>query len=83
MNVIIPIKLTFAEKTGDYEQREKTLEIGRTIPAEKNAITTLFEELGLELKNALESQAYIQLYQEYCSKKKCLHCSFGQQILKE
>jgi hypothetical protein len=51
------------------------------IPTEKNAIMDGFGNLGSPTKNALESQAKIQLYTQYCSKNKCLQCALGVHLL--
>jgi hypothetical protein len=50
--------------------------------SEQNAITKGFHRLGVENKNAFDSQALIELRNEYCSKKRCLDCAVGNAILK-
>ena len=50
------------------------MDLIRKIPAEKNAIITSFKERGMASKNALESQAMISLFNEYCSENRCLEC---------
>jgi Protein of unknown function (DUF2851) len=51
------------------------------VPAEKNAITSGFVQLGAVNKSAMDSQALIQLKNEYCNKKRCLDCAVGNKIL--
>jgi hypothetical protein len=53
------------------------------VVAESNRITKGFELLGLQNKTAFDSQALIQLKNEYCDHKYCLKCSIGNKILKE
>lgn len=53
------------------------------LPAEDNKITRIFENTGTIPKSAYDSQAMIELYNEFCVQKKCLKCSIGQTILKE
>ena len=48
----------------------------------KNNITDAFVGLGVENKNAFDSQALIQLKNEYCNQKRCLQCSVGNRLLK-
>ncbi len=50
--------------------------------AESNSITKGFQQLGIENKNAFDSQALIELKNEYCNKKRCLDCGVGNAILK-
>ena len=45
-------------------------------------MTKGFENLNLENKNAFDSQAFIQLKNEYCNHKLCLQCAIGNSILK-
>ncbi len=47
------------------------------IDAEKNAITNGYTQLGMQNKNASDSQSFIQLKNEYCNKKRCLECAVG------
>ena len=52
------------------------------LPAEQNKITKEWNELGLKVKNAFDSQAVIELYNNFCQKRQCLNCSIGISILK-
>jgi hypothetical protein len=52
------------------------------LPAEKNHITEMWEGLGLEIKTAFDSQASIELFNNFCTKKRCLQCNIGIEILK-
>jgi len=47
-----------------------------------NSITAGFQKLGIENRNAFDSQALIELKNEYCDKKRCLDCSVGNSLLK-
>jgi hypothetical protein len=49
---------------------------------EKNAITRKWQELGVSNKNAADSQALIELKQQYCDPKRCLECAIGNHLLK-
>ena len=49
---------------------------------ESNSITKDFQKLGIENKNTFDSQALIELKNEYCSKKRCLDCGVGNAVLK-
>jgi hypothetical protein len=52
------------------------------LPAEQNNITEDFVTLGLKINNAFESQALLELKNNYCNYKKCLQCGVGNKILK-
>ena len=50
--------------------------------AENNHITRMWRECGIEVTNAGDSQALIQLKKEYCDRKDCLRCRIGYEYLK-
>ena len=50
--------------------------------AENNKIIRGWKELCVPASSAYESQALIQLFNDYCSRKKCLNCNIGLKVLK-
>ncbi|MCL6267986.1 DUF2851 family protein [Flagellimonas myxillae] len=80
INTLVPIKFCYAKHLGrDWSGNLITLV--SEVKGESNSIIKNFETLGSKTKNALESQAKIQLYREYCSKNKCLQCTLGSNLL--
>lgn len=62
---------------------EKAIEILYILPPEKNRTIKKWKDFEVEPKNAAESQAYLEIFNEFCMNKKCLSCSIGQQLLAE
>jgi hypothetical protein len=60
----------------------RSLKLLESIPAEQNNITADFVNLGLKINSAFESQAVLELKNNYCDYKKCLQCGVGIKILK-
>lgn len=60
----------------------RSLKLLENLPAERNNITEDFTNLGLKINNAFESQALLELKNNYCNYKKCLQCGVGNKILK-
>lgn len=81
INVIIPMKFVYAKHRA-MDVSEELLEWLRQLPSEKNSLIDRYVELGMKPKNALESQAYLELHKHFCNEKKCLNCAIGLQILK-
>lgn len=52
------------------------------LKAEDNHITRTWKDVGLTVDNAGDSQALIQLKNEYCDRRDCLRCRFGYEYLK-
>lgn len=80
INTIVPLKFCYAKHLG-LDWGEDLLDMVSRIKAEKNSIVKNFANLGSVSKNALESQAKIQLHTQYCSKNKCLRCTLGADLL--
>ena len=77
INCIIPLKFVFAKHQG-VEIQQQLLELVGNIKKEKNSTVQLFNELRPgTAKNALQSQALIELKKNYCDRNNCLHCELG------
>jgi len=80
INTIIPLKFTYSRYKGGLEN-EKFLKMMSEIKKEENSIITNFGKLGAAIKSAKDSQTYLQLYTNYCSKDKCLDCAVGASLM--
>lgn len=80
INTIIPLKFTYQRYKGnvDYEALFKMMSI---VKKEENSIIGNFEKLGAPIDNAKDSQTYLQLYNNYCKKDKCLDCAVGASLM--
>ena len=80
INVLVPMRFCYDSYYG-RDSSERLLEWAQELPAEKNTIVDGFKSLGAKTKNAFQSQAQIELYNNYCSKNKCLQCRLGAHLL--
>lgn len=83
INAIVPFLFFNAKHTANESFLDYALELLIEIPAEVNRKTKEFSKLGVKTQNAMESQAQIQLYDLFCSKKQCLQCHVGGYLLKK
>jgi hypothetical protein len=81
INTIVPIIFCYGHHHQEDVSKEMAIDWLEKISPEKNYITKGFEQLHFDNKNAFDSQALIQLKNEYCDKKMCLHCAIGNSIL--
>jgi len=81
INCIVPFLWWMAERTENDSFQEKAMELLSILSAENNAITRKWNQLGVTIHSAYESQALIEIYNEHCSKNKCLSCEIGIKIL--
>jgi hypothetical protein len=82
INTVAPVLFAYGNYHDENNYKEKVLKWLEKTAAESNSITKGFQKLGIENKNAFDSQALIELKNEYCGKKRCLDCGIGNSILK-
>ena len=83
INTVIPIIFAFGRYSSNEEFVDRALDLLEQLKAEDNNIVRMWRECGLEVTNASDSQALIQLKKEYCDKKDCLRCRLGYHYLKK
>jgi hypothetical protein len=81
INTIIPLQFAYAKSQGK-EISEKLISLLNQVRPEANAIIDKFSSFGLKAQNAFETQALLQLKNEYCNKSRCLECTIGMELLK-
>lgn len=82
INTIAPIRFLYAHTHGLTNASEAALGLLDTMPAEDNAITRMWTQHQWEPAHAGNSQSLIQLYNNYCSRKRCLECALGLSIIR-
>jgi len=83
INTVVPVLFTYGNYHHENKYKLKALEWLIQTEPEVNYITRGFHNIGIENKNAYDSQALIELKNNYCDSKKCLECSIGNAILKQ
>ncbi len=81
INTIIPLQFMYLQQNHKLNE-ERLLHVVKQIKPEKNAVIDKFNALKIASKSALESQALLQLKNEYCAKQRCLQCVIGNSILR-
>ncbi|WP_228852252.1 DUF2851 family protein [Aegicerativicinus sediminis] len=76
VNAIIPVKFCYAK---EFENGADDIILSwmEELSVEKNNISNNFLNLKNIGENALNSQSFLQLYNNYCTDKKCLNCDIG------
>jgi len=80
INTILPMKFCHAKSLGK-DVNDEILKVISQIKSEENSIVSNFKSLKIPIKNAKDSQTILQLYNEYCTKNKCLQCAVGSSLL--
>lgn len=82
INTVASVMFAWGKRKNKLEYCERAIQILERLPAEQNSICRLFTNAGIQLSNAADSQAVIQLKRAYCETKKCIYCRIGYNYLK-
>lgn len=82
INAVVLVVFVYVKRSfKDPNIVEQLMNLVSEILVEKNSIITKFKALGVKPKNALQSQAILNLYKNYCKNNKCLQCSVGNSLI--
>jgi len=81
INTVVPLLVAYGKSKDDQRYIDRAVTILEQAPGESNAIITKWKTLGLKSKTAFDSQALIELQNNYCAKKRCLDCSIGVSLI--
>jgi len=83
LNAIVPFLFSIGRSKNDLELEDKAIELLMLIDKEENTIVRKWKEVGVSCKNAFDSQAVLEIYQQFCIKKQCLNCTVGIKLLNQ
>lgn len=81
INAVVPLVYAYGAKRGDEAMCERAMQMLQQLPAERNSVVDMFVNAGIKCRDALTSQAMVQLRREYCEAHKCLYCRIGHRML--
>jgi len=82
INTAVPMLFAYGRHTSKEVLCDRAFDFLEQLKAENNHIIRMWQQVGLPITTAGDSQALIQLKKEYCDKKDCLRCRFGYEYLK-
>jgi len=82
INTVIPLLYAYGMHRGSEALCERATRFLEHLKAEQNHIVRMWEQCGLTVGSAADSQALIQLKKEYCDRRDCLRCRFGYEFLR-
>lgn len=77
INTVVPLLAAYAHHREQPAYIDRAIALLEQLPAEQNRITDAWSDLGLRVRTAFDSQASIELFNEFCMLKKCLNCQIG------
>ncbi|HYC86444.1 MAG TPA: DUF2851 family protein, partial [Chryseosolibacter sp.] len=82
INTVVPLIVSYGKAKDEQELVDRAVDILQNIRAEQNTITGQWSRLGLQCNTAFDSQAILELYNNYCLRRRCLDCSIGTSLVR-
>ncbi len=82
INTVVPILFAYGNIHRDEIIKDKAIQYLEKVKPEKNTITEKWKNYGVSNKSALDSQALIELKNNYCNTVSCLQCAVGNTLLR-
>lgn len=82
INTAIPMLFAYGRHTSDEALCELAIDFLDRLKAENNKVIRMWRDCGLEVRSAGDSQALLQLKNEYCDRRECLRCRIGFEYLR-
>lgn len=82
INTVVPLLAAYAHHRNQPHYIDRAVDLLEKLPAEKNHITDLWADLDVPVDSAFDSQASLELYNEFCLPRKCLNCQIGMALVR-
>lgn len=82
INTVVPVLYAYGMQHVRQAFCDKAVALLEGLKAENNFIIRQWENCGIKVVSAADSQALIQLKREYCDRNECLRCRFGFEYLR-
>lgn len=83
INLVAPMQFFYSARTGREELRTRAVELLESIPAEDNRFIRSWQGEGVPVQSAFDTQALLQLFNEYCAEGRCCACRLGRRLIKK
>ena len=82
VNTVVPVLAAYGKVMDEQHWLERCIAFLKRIPGEQNSITRKWRDLGEASETAFDSQALIELYNDFCYHRRCLNCTIGAMLVK-
>ena len=82
INSVVPVLAAYSIHIDNDEFMNTAIDLLQIISAEKNHIVSEWTKAGISIKSAFDSQAAIELRNNYCKSRRCLECNIGMKLIK-
>lgn len=82
VNAWAPLLFEYGVQHGSQDLKDRAVELLGQVQPEKNNVMTMWSDCGVKAASAADSQALLQLYNNYCKDRRCLNCQLGYCLIK-
>jgi hypothetical protein len=82
VNTVVPVVVAYGKQKDDQELVDRAVRILQEVHTEDNAIVKKWNALGIPSKTAFDSQALLELHNNFCLRRKCLDCTIGSSLIR-
>lgn len=82
LNTVVPLLFAYGRYRNDEKLCDRAFLLLEELKAEDNSIVRMWQECGMDIRTAADSQAIVQLKKEYCDRRECLRCRIGYEYIK-
>ncbi len=82
INFVVTMQFSYGKYLGDEKMCEAALTLLEKTGYESNNLVNAWLKGGVKLESAFDSQAIIQLNNEYCIKGRCADCIIGRRVIR-
>lgn len=82
INAVAPLLFAYGKYKGNETYCDRALQLLEVAKPESNSLLKDWNTFGVKSSSAFESQALLQLRNNYCNRFRCLECTVGLSILK-
>jgi hypothetical protein len=82
INAVVPF--LFGLSTTEFKKinyQDLAISLLNFLPPESNVFVKKWKNINVNSKSAFDSQAALEIYQQFCARKQCLNCTVGIKIL--
>lgn len=83
INLTVPMMFAYGDYMKDDELKLRSIELLEKITCESNRIVDSWRAGGVVMESAFDSQAILQLNNEYCLKALCWQCPIGKRVIRK
>jgi uncharacterized protein DUF2851 len=81
INTVIPFLFTYGDIHKENSFKQRAMKWLEEIGPDVNSVTNGFQEIGIPVTHARDTQALMELKTKYCDQRRCLDCAVGNALL--